>query len=79
MPIINAPKSTTISGRLTFLAGQVEEGYGVGIGDGQQEENKKNQDFDDGRDEFHGLLRVGRGWGRPSENGISLNDLPDFG
>jgi len=33
--------------QIDVLAGQVEEGYGVGIGDGQQEENKKNQDLPD--------------------------------
>ena len=65
--------------QIDVLAGQVEEGYVVGIGDGQQEENKKNQDFDDGIDEFHGLLRGAAGGAGRLKNGISLNDLPDFG
>ena len=64
--------------QIDVLAGQVEEGYSVGIGDGQQEENKKNQDFDDGRDEFHGLLRVGCGWGRPSEKWYQFKRFAGF-
>lgn len=64
--------------QIDVLAGQVEEGYGVGIGDGQQEENKKNQDFDDGRDEFHGLLRVGCGWCRPSEKWYQFKRFAGF-